>query len=292
MKIDALRSKNGMITLLELDRVPVMAEALGLRISNLEEFQIASAITKEMVAQLTPHVQGAVLSPEHSLQHRQDLSKKTVPVISLEKKTAAVDPLVPPSFVDNWGIESVANNYGIAKLELYYHPKEANAAIKKQMVAELYDYCNYEGIDFILELLVYHQANEKPSPQGLIETQLTAVQEFREGCDLMALEYLGDSLAAVTITAELDIPWIITSRDQSYETVKTELRAALESGAQGFLFGDIFWPQLELATHDGGEVSVEMLTAEVSKHGRDHVIELSRITSEFSDNANAQEGTE
>lgn len=281
MTIDALRTNEGMLTLLELDRVPVLADSLELRLTQPDQALILDELTRAMVRSFSPHVSGVVFSPEHTFHHMSELDANAAPVLSLEKKTAAVDPLIPPRFVDNWGVESVSNNYGVAKLELYYHPAEEQAALKKQIVAEIYDYCKYEGISFILELLVYHQAHEKPSPDGLLETQLTAVQEFRESCDVMALEYLGDSLAAVTITAELDIPWILTGRDQDYEQTKQELRAALEGGAQGFLLGDVFWPKINRAEHDNGEVSVSMLIAEIEKQGRDHVIELSRITKEF-----------
>ncbi|NCN51266.1 MAG: hypothetical protein GW762_02210 [Candidatus Pacebacteria bacterium] len=290
MTIDALRTAEGMITLLELDRVPVLADALELRMSVPEQAQILDELTGAMVSSFSPHVAGVVFSPEHTFNHISQLADQATPVLSLEKKTAAVDPLIPPIFVDNWGVESVSNNYGVAKLELYYNPAEEQAALKKQIVAEIHDYCKYEGIHFILELLVYHRANEKPSPQGLLDTQLTAVQEFRDSCDVLALEYLGDSLAAVTITAELDIPWILTGRDQDYEQTKLDLRAALEGGAQGFLLGDIFWPHIDHAQHDSGEVSVSMLVAEIQKQGRDHVIELSRITKEFA-SANGEQTT-
>lgn len=281
MTIDALRTKEGMITLLEFDRVPALAEALGLSMTDPAQAQIVSEVTAKMIQTFSSHVSGVVLSPEHSLQHRNLMAKTAAPLLSIEKKAAAIDPLIPPSFVENWGIEHVANNYAVAKLELYYHPAEEQAALKKQIVAELYDYCKYEGIAFLLELLVYHRASEKPSPHGLTETQLTAVQELRSSCDVLALEYLGDSLAAVTITAELDIPWIVTGRDQDYQRTKTELRSALESGAQGFLIGDVFWPDIARAERDSGEVVVEMVLAEVEKQSRDHVLELSRITKEF-----------
>lgn len=280
MTIDALRTDKGMITLLEMDRVPMLADSLGLRLTDEGQAQIVDELVADMVKSLSEHVAGVVVSSEHSMQYLSEMAKTAAPVLSLEKKTPAVDPLVPPTFMDGWGIENIANNYAVAKLELYYHPEENQAALKKQMVAELYDFCKYEGIDFILELLVYHQANEKPSPDGLTDSQLTAVQEFRKSCDVMALEYLGDSLAAVTITAELDIPWIVTGREQDYQQTKQELRAALESGAQGFLLGDVFWPKVEHAQQESGEVSVSMLVSEVQKQSRDHIIELTRIVAE------------
>jgi tagatose-1,6-bisphosphate aldolase len=183
-------------------------------------------------------------------------------------------------------VESIANNYGVAKLELYYHPAEENAAYKKQMVAELYDYCKYEGIDFVLELLVYHQATEEPSEEVLTETQLIAVQEFRDSCDLLAVEYLSNSLAAVTITAELDIPWIMTGREVEYETIKNDLRASLESGASGFLLGDIFWPKVDATTRDAQDFQVSHLLSQIENQSRDRIIELSRIVEEHAKKSN------
>ena len=280
MRIDALRSKEGMILLLELDRVPAFAESMGLSLNSEEQREITTSLIDKMVATYSPHMSGVVFSPEHSFDQTVALSKNAAPLFSLERKTAAVDPLVAPSLVDDWGVENIANNYGVAKLELYYHPAEKDAALKKQMVAEIHDYCQYEKIDFLLELLVYHQAQEELSPETLTETQLLAVQEFRNSCDMLALEYLGDSLAAVTITAELDIPWIVTGRSRDYEQTKRELRASLESGAEGFLLGEVFWPETVTAQSQEGAVSVSTLLTEI-EHQSDHVLELARIVNEF-----------
>ncbi len=281
MHISALRTAQQMFCLLELDRAPMLAEAMGLSISDPTHKVILDSLMKQMVELYSPHVSGIVLSPEHSFQHAGVLDVGCAPILSMERKAASVDPMMPPTFVDNWSIENIANNYAVAKLELYYHPSEAQAALKKQMVAEIYDYCKYEGIDFILELLVYHAGSEKPSLHNYTESQLVAVQEFRESCDLLALEYLGDSLSAVTITAELDIPWIMTMRELEYDQCKRELRASLESGAQGFLIGDVFWPRLEPAVAQKGQVDVQVLEQEIAHQSRDRVLELVRITTEF-----------
>lgn len=281
MHISSLRNKQGMFTLLELDRAPMLAEAMGLSFTDPDQRAILDQLVAQMLELYTPHVSGVVLSPEHTFDHIGLVHPRCAPLLSLEKKTTALDPLVAPNFVENWSIEHVANNYAVAKLELYYHPSEAQAGLKKQIVAEIYDYCRYEGIEFVLELLVYHRAHEKPSPTGLTEAQLTAVQEFRDSCDLLALEYLGDSLAAVTITAELDIPWVMTMRELEYDRCKSELRASLESGAQGFLLGDVFWPRIEPAQTESGQVAVTVLETEIRQQQRDRLLELVRITQEF-----------
>ncbi len=278
-----------MFCLLELDRAPMLAEAMGLSIVDPAHQVVLDRLLSQMVELYSPHVSGIVLSPEHTFHHVGVLDVNCAPILSMEKKTTSVDPLIPPTFVDNWSIENIANNYAVAKLELYYHPSEEHAALKKQMVAEIYDYCHYEGIDFILELLVYHPGAEKPSLQNYTESQLVAVQEFRDSCDLMALEYLGDSLSAVTITAELDIPWIMTMRELEYDQCKRELRASLESGAQGFLIGDVFWPRLDPALGTEGQVDVSVLEQEIAHQSRDRVLELVRITTEFGKNDSAKE---
>jgi len=200
--------------------------------------------------------------------------------LSLEKKSDAVDPLSLPKLADNWGIEHIANNYAVAKLELYYHPQEAEAMRKKQFVAEIYDYCKYEGIDLLLELMVYHSTQENITQEILLETQLQAAKEFSNSTDLFALEYLGNALSAVTLTAELDVPWVYNAREIDYENFKQNLRVCVDSGARGFLVGDPFWADetakkllsdLKKSPEQGEYIKTEM---------RDKIVESVRIATE------------
>jgi len=158
----------------------------------------------------------------------------------------------------------------VAKLELFYNPQEEEARSKKQMVVELYDYCQHEGIAFLLDLVLYLETSKDKYQAQFLELQLDAVQELRQYCDLMALEYPSDALSAVTLTAELDVPWILSGRGVPYETYKEQLRVALESGAVGYMVGSQLLP--EKVTKDAST----FLQTTV----RDRAIELNRIATE------------
>lgn len=269
-----------MIALLDFSRIATLAQAVGLDIDHLEHKEHLSYITSGLMSLLSPEVSGVVVDPDFDFNTIQKKANGTGLLLSLEKKSDAVDPLSMPKIAENWGIEHIRNNYGIAKLELFYHPQEPEALRKKQFVAEVYDYCKYEGIDFLLELMVYHPASEEATQEVLLEAQLQAAREFSNSCDIFALEYLGNALSAVTLTAELDTPWIYNAREIGYESFKENMRVCIDSGAQGFLAGDPFWAgektRQVLSKLDHTPEQENYIKTDV----RDRVIEAVRIVNE------------
>ncbi|MBP7700436.1 hypothetical protein KA111_00030 [Candidatus Woesebacteria bacterium] len=286
MRLQSIKNSTGVFSLLDFSRVATLAEAMGLDIDHLDRKETLDFISKTIMDFVSPEVSGVIVDPDLDFSNLEKKSNSTGLVMSLEKKRDSLDPTAMPSIADGWGIEQIRNNYGLAKLELYYHPQEEQALKKKQFVAEVHDYCKYEGIDFLLELMVYHPGSEKSSDNLLLETQLQAISELSNNCDLIGLEFLGDSLSAVTITAALDIPWVYNAREIGYEEFKNNLRICIESGAMGFMAGDPFW---------SGEYTKKMLSSYKDQEAikdyiktsiRDKVIEANRITSEI----NAQGG--
>jgi hypothetical protein len=103
MTIDELRTKSGMITLLELDRVPALADSLELSVDHPEQRFMIDEVTKKLTTSLSPHVSGMMFSAQHSFGYRSQIAKNLGVGFSLEKKTAAVDPLIPPQLLEGWG---------------------------------------------------------------------------------------------------------------------------------------------------------------------------------------------
>lgn len=228
----------------------------------------------------SPEVSGVVVEPEIGFSGLQYKNAATGLLMSLEKKTSTINPTALPSISPDWGIEHIRNNYGLVKLELYYHPQELENVRKKQFVAEVFDFCTYEGIDLLLELLVYHPLSEEPKPEVLYETQLQAATEFAPFCNLLALEYLESPFAAATLTAQLDTPWVYSARETGYEAFKQNLRAAMQSGARGFLAGDPFWFGAEIAQALAVGSLQETQEHCIKGSVRDRVIEATRIATE------------
>ena len=276
MKISGIRDQKDITVLLAFDQVVSIADHFGLSIHNPAEYEQLAAVLNAMMESYSPGATGVVVAPELGFDALSKAADTVGTVFSLERRMFDADPLSIPILVQQWGIEAIRNNYGVAKLELFYNPEEKEAATKKQMVAELYDYCQHEGIDFLLELLIYIEGTELEYKQRFSDLQLTAIQELRSSCSMMALEYPMTALGAVTITAELDIPWIITARDTPYEQFKEHLRTVLESGASGFLAMEQFLPPLPKTGQ--AVFNAEEVLQFINTTGRDRVLELARIS--------------
>jgi len=100
--------------------------------------------------------------------------------------------------------------------------------------------------------------------------QLEAVTDMRNKCHLLALEYPHSALACATLTAELDVPWILVDRTPDYNDFKEQVRTAIEAGAVGAQIGSVLWQGLN---KDNYQQVIET-------QARDRMIELSRIVSE------------
>lgn len=262
---------------------------------DFEQQKLAQQVVDLLTQVLTPEVSGVIISPEYAFETIIQKDHKTGLLLGLEKRAGSTDPLSLPQLIQNWGVEHVRNNYALAKLELAYHPQEPEAIRKKQLVAEIDHYCKMLDIDFFLELRIFSPKEELSEKAKLEEAQIMALEDMREMCDLISLEPPADTLSAVTLTAELDIPWVVTSREsqvpgsdqssQNYENFKEKLRVSLESGARGFVVGDLLWRDIFASiSHELRQSDQEKWFDEVKDLSktkiRDRVIELVRITNE------------
>lgn len=278
MKLSSISTTTNMFSLIALDQVVSIADHLGLNLSNSQEIVALSEMMELLAKTYDPASTGMVVAPEFGFEIVSRLKDTNGVIFPLERRLFDADPLTIPILVAQWGVEAVRNNYGVAKLELFYHPDEKEASTKRQMVAELYDYCQHEKIDLMVELLIYIEGNDSEYAKLFPEVQLAAIQELRASCDLLALEYPLSALGAVTVTAELDIPWILTARDSAYEVFKEQLRTSLESGARGFVAMEQFLPPLPKSGK--AQFNEAIMQQFITTTGRDRALELSRIVAE------------
>ncbi len=280
MTLPAIKTSHGHFALLELDNPAKMAAGFGLDWSVEENQPVLSEIVTHMVKAWTSELSGIVLDPQIGLAAVTEKAPGCGLLLRLEDVMAETDPLALPSFAQDWGVEEIANNFGVVKLEAYYHPAESEAMTKKQWLAEMYDYCKYQHLTMVLKLRLYSPQSTTMAADEFQETQLQAVQELGRSCDLLALESPPNALAAATITAELDAPWIVHSGDQPYGLFKESVREAVDNGAQGFLAGETLWPEMyKLRRKDVG-IDLERVQQFITTAGRDRVIELGRIVGE------------
>ncbi len=275
MRLAAI-SHHQRFALLGLDQITQIADQMHLQIGVEDDNLLLELFLQDLAGLYSSEATGVVFSPELGYEALYSKAEVAAPLFCLERQTTEHDPLSVPILVPGWGVEAIRNNYGVAKLQLIYNPTETEAATKRQMVAELHDYCQHEGIDFLLDLVIYVEGTEKEYKQIFQQLQLQAIQQLRNYCDLIALEYPLDTIGAVTVTAELDVPWILSAHDTQYDDFKEQLRTSLESGATGYLAMQQFLPSL--ATHqkfDRLNVKEFLKTT-----GRDRIIELRRIVDE------------
>jgi len=277
VKVTALQRQG--IGLLALDEAYQFAEELGLTMnepSNVENF---NALLVRFLILYTEYTTGVVLDPTYSLPFLSYKHKNSGLVIRLEQDREQ-DPLSVPRFIPQWSIEDVRNNYGVAKLELFYHPAEEMANEKKKLVADLYDFCQYEGIDFLLKLVIYHPPGKTLDTTEFQETQLEAVAELQRFASVLALQYPQDPLATATLTSTLDVPWLVSADGFSYDQFKDVLRVSMENGAEGFLLGKTLWDELGSMRLEDQSPDFEQIEKFLKTTGKDRVIELMRIVNE------------
>jgi len=281
MTLPAIQTTSGVFTICEFDRGPKIADLLGLDLTTQNAVIIVRQILNQLILNLSPQSSGVLVDPIYGFDFLESKASKVGTILRLEQVSSETDPLNIPTLIPNWSIDDIKNNYALAKMELYYHPREEHALHKKQLLAELYDFCQYEKVPLLLKLMIYTPADEEFNELNFQEAQLEAVQELRGFCDLMALQFPHDPLSVATLTAELDIPWILTTEGTDYSNAKEILRTVLENGAKGFLAGDIFYQDINKLRKKDQSPDFEQIERFIQTTARDRIIELVRIAEEI-----------
>ncbi len=216
---------------------------------------------------------GIILGPEIGFSALEEKAAQTGLLLSLEKQTDLLLVNEMPRVFPQWGVTHVKNNYGILFTKLFYHPRGELVREKQRLLAELKDACQYEGIANVLSLSLYPPAGQPANQEAFQESQLIAAREFQTLVDMLVLEYPHTALAAATLTAGLDVPWLVVDRVQDYLHLKTALRTSLEAGASGLVLG-------------AGNLFTEMNPADgefdkyLKTEVRDRLLEINRIIEE------------
>lgn len=281
MRLPSIQTDQHGYALLELDNARRWLHQWGLVTDEVVNHRLVEKTLQELVAAANGNASGIILDSDFGIAAAATKSAEMGIIWQLEESSTEVDPLAVPKISPDWTLEHIRNNLGLAKLELYYHPAEQNALIKKQLVAELADFCRYQEIDFLLILKLYAPGGGELSPGDWQQAQLTAIDEFHESCDLLGLESPQEALAAATITAALDIPWVVIAKPgQTYDQFKDQLRQALEAGAMGYVAGETLWSELYRLRRKDQGIDEVAVTTTIQKQVRDRMLELYRILSE------------
>lgn len=283
MQLPALKTADGQCIWLDVSQSETIAQLSGLDLSENSNQIVLDQILKEAVQSLANQTSAVAVDYRSA---SEILVHKPARTGVLYRLTEYRDPgnwLEAPTILPNWGVEETADNYGVVLLPLYYHPNEAQALVKKQFVAEMYDFCRYQQVACVLQLNLIGDQGAVLSKEERASTQLSAVQEFRDQADALVLEYPGTALAAATLTAELDIPWVVADdfrHHEEYELFKQDLRTALEAGARGVMVGPQIWQGWHQLRTEDARPDLVQIEQFLKTTARDRMIEIERIVAE------------
>lgn len=255
MRLSALQTNSGFYHLFEVPSVVSLAVAVGLDLGVPENKEYLEKIGAQILQAAWAEASGILVEPTVGLQAFLD---QTSPLGRSAAATAPIPGLVLrldvpnlqalpgdlPEFSPDWGVEHIRNNYGVAFLQLTYDPSEAKALEKKQIVGEIGDFCLSQDIDFIVDLKIPVSVDDPDSLASFTQRQLTAVQELRSACQMLVLQAASDPLTEATLTAELDIPWLVWGGDQPFDQLTDVVRQAMDNGAVGCLVSNSIWQDL------------------------------------------------
>jgi tagatose-1,6-bisphosphate aldolase len=246
MTLDSIRTSTGKFTIAPFDHRGSLAKLLEVDGENPAGQRVLRDVKSLMMRAFSPLCSGVLVDPIYGFESIEEKAPGCGLILPLEESgyTDKHDQL--PKLIPDWGVHAIRENYAVAKLLLFFHPSEALAEQKKKLVMELYSSCQYENIAFMLEPILYFpEQHAAPSNDDATFTlQLAMIQEFRGCCDLLKLEYPGSPLACATITAELDIPWILLSRGMAFDSYVETLKVAMENGCAGFAAGRAVWQEI------------------------------------------------
>lgn len=281
MRLAALQSDSGKYSLAHVGMSEWLFRQFGLNPMEEHAQKSISHIEVLLGSTLADSISGLIVDPlygfELSLLGKNEAKHAVGIAWRLMEEN---QPTQVPNTLKGWGVEETKNAYGLAYLDLNYNPSEPQALVKKQLLFEVADYCRMEGIDLVLDLTITNSDGSRVHPEELAEIQLESLQELREAPQLFVLDYPGSVLSAATVTTELDVPWLLTPRDQEYGVFKSQLRDVLESGAKGFVAGWQMYGEIVSKRNPDMTPQWDEIEQLVKTTVRDRYLELARICEE------------
>jgi tagatose-1,6-bisphosphate aldolase len=173
--------------------------------------------------------------------------------MSLEESGYNADKSEVPKLLPDWGIKGVQEHQSAAKFLLYFHPNEARAQEKIDLVQTLFAQAQDEQVPFLLEIVLYPIEDKTEFEAIWHVLQLEVIKRFSTLCDVLKIEYPGlhaesdDHARAMcqAVSQAATVPWIILSRGMQYDRFMNSLQISMETGASGFAVGRAVWQEIE-----------------------------------------------
>jgi tagatose 1,6-diphosphate aldolase len=279
MNLNTIQTDKGLFTIAPFDHRGSLAQMIGVNINTPEGKDAVTLLKVLFMEAFSPICSGVLVDPQYGFPAIEKKAQGCGLILSLESSGYTDERTAVPTMIPDWGVENVKNNYAVAKLLTYYHPKEPNAEAKRKLVMELGQYSHQLDISFLLEPVIFNPfSKENLSPIEFAEAQLLAAQEFQPYCDVLKLQYPGGPLECATMTAELDVPWIILSRGMKYDEFKEALKVSMDNGAKGFAAGRSVWQEIANLKLANNQPDFDGIRLFLNTTGKERMLELIDIT--------------
>jgi tagatose-1,6-bisphosphate aldolase len=278
MQIRDLASSAGGFALVSLDEFPKMGEACGWQWGDPAQRSLFQQATQAVLPGVLASSTGVIADPVVSWPEIGTEVLVCGTALRLEQVGVSQDPLALPTLEQDWGVEAIAANSSVVKLGLHYHPHEVEALNKKQFVAEIADSAHRSGAQVFLELKPFALSREEII--SFEDVVLPSALELGRLVDAISVPESSEALLLATLTAELDIPWVMSLWSAEYEHAKEYLRLGLENGARGFQIGEAAWREISQLRRTDMTLDWPAVTTFSQTVLRDRMLELRRIVDE------------
>ena len=244
MKIKHLSNNNGKYIILKLDIASQLAQILDLDLKKEDDSHLIQTILMKIEQAFSPYLTGLILDPIYGYNLVNSRSSNMGLALTVDSPIKTkVNEFDLPEFIPDWDLVSIANHYACAEVSLRYHPQNSSALKKKKVISELHSSAKMNSVDFILNL-------ELVAKNGIeVETEfdqyvLESVWEFKKNCELIILPFIYKALDRATITAEIDIPWLVNPRSTDSNQFYDRVQLSNEAGGAGVVIDNYFFHDL------------------------------------------------
>ena len=215
-------------------------------------------LKRDLLEGLAAGATGVMLEPEYSIPL---VSEGLLPpgvgfTAALEAQGYVADPEAGPvSLLDGWSVQAAADSgAAAAKLLGFYRPDRPHASAQERTVSDILAECRRVGLPLLLEPMHYDLRDPAARPQIVLDT----VDRFAPmGPDVLKLPFPIDAghdadrsrwaAACSEISTRCEMPWTLLSGGGGFESYRSQLETAMESGCSGFTVGRALWGEAALA---------------------------------------------
>ncbi len=232
----AIDHRESFLKLMGLDDIPTLDK------------QAAIDLKHDIIGALIDQVSGVLIDPDYGLAAYKGFNK---PFLLPMEKSGYSDQAGERLTTLAYSAQSlIQNGASGAKLLIYFNPDIKSAKTQLTISQKAMADARAAGLPFFLEIRTYDPINSGYQIDG--DLVLRSVHAFLEADvkpDVFKLEYPTSEAYCQKITALLgDMPWILLTAGERFETFRHQLEVAAANGCVGFLAGRALWQEVARLT--------------------------------------------